>query len=267
MKKSILMVAVLLATGFTQASESAHGSSALAPNVEKAAEKAPPAKHGAHWAYAGETGPSNWAKLSPDNYQCAGKNQSPVNLTGFIEADLRPIEFKYDTGINDVLNNGHTIQVNYAKGSSIKLDGQTFNLIQMHFHAPSENQIRGKSYPLEGHLVHADKDGNLAVIAVMYNIGAENAGLAKVWSQMPTQAGEKKPLGGKLLANDLMPATRDYYRFNGSLTTPPCSEGVRWLVLKAAGTASKGQVDAFAKLMKHGNNRPLQAANARPILE
>jgi len=198
---------------------------------------------------------------------CAGKNQSPVNLTGFIEADLRPISFQYQAGGGEILNNGHTIQVNYAKGSTIRLDDQTFNLVQFHFHAPSENQIRGKSYPLEGHLVHAAKDGNLAVVAVMFSIGAENAGLAKIWAEMPRQAGEKLSLKSKVHVDDIIPATRDYYRFNGSLTTPPCSEGVRWLVLKAAATASKAQIDAFSKVMKHPNNRPLQAVNARPILE
>lgn len=254
MKNTCLLTAALLAMGLAQAKEEV-------PAVKEHAE------HNIHWGYAGAGGPDNWARLSPDNIQCAGKNQSPVNLSGFIKADLHPIEFQYQAGGSEVLNNGHTIQVNYAKGSSIRLDGQTFELLQFHFHAPSENQIRGKSYPLEGHLVHADKDGNLAVLAVMFSSGAENAGLAKVWHQMPALSGEKKALSAKFDVSDMIPAARDYYRFNGSLTTPPCSEGVRWLVLKTAATASQAQIDAFSKIIEHANNRPLQPVHARAILE
>lgn len=270
MRRISLLIAALLASSLAHASAESHARKATpSATVSSSHDDASSGKgeHEVHWGYSGEGGPSNWAKLSPDNIHCAGRNQSPVNLIGFIEADLQPIAFQYQAGGGEVLNNGHTIQVNYAKGSRIKIDNQTFNLLQFHFHAPSENQIRGKSYPLEGHLVHADKDGNLAVVAVMFSVGAENPGLAKVWEEMPAEAGEKKLMKSKVSVGDIIPATRDYYRFNGSLTTPPCSEGVRWLVLKAPGTASKAQIDAFAKVMKHPNNRPLQAANARTILE
>ncbi|HEC16838.1 MAG TPA: carbonic anhydrase family protein [Sedimenticola sp.] len=225
------------------------------------------ASGGGHWGYAGAEGPDNWARLSPDYSACAGKNQSPINLTGFIEAELEPIKFDYKTGGNEILNNGHTVQVNYAKGSSIQVDGRTFNLLQFHFHAPSENHIKGKSYPLEAHLVHADQDGNLAVVALMFTEGAENKGLAKAWSQMPQHAGDKHALSSSVDVNEILPSNRDYYRFNGSLTTPPCSEGVRWLVLKEVATASKAQIEAFAHTLHHPNNRPLQAVNARPVLQ
>lgn len=274
---SVLFAVALIGAGWVQANEPATSAKKGHDPVPAAKEsagqdevptgKGAKVKHDLHWSYSGEGGPANWAKLSPDNFQCAGKNQSPVNLAGFIEADLKPIEFNYQAGATEVVNNGHTIQVNYAKGSTIKIDEQTFNLVQFHFHAPSENQIRGKSFPLEGHLVHADKDGKLAVLAVMYSVGAENAGLAKVFSDMPAKAGEKKAFASKFNVSEVIPATRDYYRFNGSLTTPPCSEGVRWLVVKAASTASKAQIDGFAKVIKHTNNRPLQAVNARTILE
>lgn len=281
MKKPAYIAAACLVVGWTHASEPAHQPKSSSPVArhtvatakgatgqdEVPSSQGAPAKHDIHWGYAGEGGPSNWARLSPDNALCAGRNQSPVNLTGFIEADLKPIAFNYQAGGTEVVNNGHTIQVNYAKGSSIRIDDQSFELLQFHFHAPSENQIRGKSYPLEAHLVHADKDGRLAVLAVMYAAGAENAGLAKVWSLMSDKAGDKKAFATRFNVSDMIPATRDYYRFNGSLTTPPCSEGVRWLVVKAAATASKSQIDAFAKAIKHPNNRPLQAINARMILE
>ena len=222
---------------------------------------------GAHWTYSGAGGPDEWAKLTPESGACAGKNQSPINLTGFIKADLKPIKFAYKAGGNEILNNGHTVQVNYAEGSSISVDGIEFNLKQFHFHAPSENLIKGKSYPMEGHFVHADKDGNLAVVAVMFKEGAENKALNAIWSQMPKEEGEKTPLAMPFAAAGLIPAAHAYYRFNGSLTTPPCSEGVRWMVMKTPVAVSREQVEAFTHVMHHPNNRPVQAVNSRPVLE
>jgi len=243
MKKSLLLSCLLVTSGATWASDDAH------------------------WGYAGKHGPDHWAQLTPENHACGGVNQSPVNLTGFIEADLTPIVFNYQVGGSDILNNGHTVQVNYKKGSSINIDGQAFNLLQVHFHAPSENQIRGNSYPLEAHLVHADKEGKLTVVAVMYEVGAENKTLAAAWSQMPEHAGDKYRLNTALDINGLLPENRDYYRFNGSLTTPPCSEGVRWLVLKESVAVSAEQVKAFERVLSGPNNRPIQATNSRLILQ
>ncbi len=219
------------------------------------------------WTYDGATGPENWAQLTPENGACAGVNQSPIDLTGFIEAELKPIEFAYQAGGNEILNNGHTVQVNYKKGSSMKIDGITFNLLQFHFHAPSENHINGKSYPMEAHFVHADKDGNLAVVALMFEQGKENKALQGAWSQIPGHAGDKTALKSVADANKILPDNKDYYRFNGSLTTPPCSEGVRWFVMKDAVSASKEQIHAFEHVMHHANNRPIQATNARPVLK
>lgn len=221
----------------------------------------------ADWGYEGATGPESWAELTPDNSACAGDNQSPINLTGFIESELQPIEFSYQAGGNEILNNGHTVQVNYKKGSTMKIDGITFNLLQFHFHAPSENHINGKSYPLEAHFVHADKDGNLAVVALMFEQGKENNALQGAWSQIPAHAGNKEALKSIADANKILPENKDYYRFNGSLTTPPCSEGVRWFVMKDVVSASKGQIHAFEKVMHHHNNRPIQLTHARPVLQ
>ncbi len=220
-----------------------------------------------HWGYEGHEGPAHWAKLSADNFACSGKNQSPINLTGFVEADLSPIQFNYLQGGNEIVNNGHTVQVNYQAGSSISVDGQTFNLLQFHFHAPSENHINGHSYPLEAHLVHADRNGNLAVVAIMFEQGNANTGLKKAWANMPKKAGDKYQLSAVINVNELLPKNRDHYRFNGSLTTPPCSEGVRWLVMKDAVTASKQQIDTIKQVLHHPNNRPIQAINARVILK
>lgn len=220
-----------------------------------------------HWGYSGEAGPANWSKLDPKFEMCAlGRNQSPIDLSGLVEADLKPLKFAYKAGAADIVNNGHTVQVNYAPGSMLTVDGRTFELKQFHFHSPSENKVGGKQFPLEGHLVHADKDGNLAVVAVMFQEGAANALLAKLWEKMPAKAGEKADLPAGLSATQLLPGERDYYRFNGSLTTPPCSEGVWWLVMKQPASASKAQVGQFSKTVGFANNRPIQPVNARPVL-
>lgn len=225
------------------------------------------AEGGHHWGYSGEGNPEHWAQLSPDFAMCNGQNQSPIDLTGFIEADLAPLTFHYSAGGQQILNNGHTIQVNYAPGSELQLDGKTFTLKQFHFHAPSENHINGRSFPLEAHLVHADAEGNLAVVAVMFDIGAENPVLQQAFSQMPMLSGGTDALKQVVDASNLLPQNKDYYRFNGSLTTPPCTEGVRWLVMKNPMTASGWQVEQFAYAMQHPNNRPIQAQHARMILQ
>jgi carbonic anhydrase len=139
--------------------------------------------------------------------------------------------------------------------------------LRLHFHAPSENRIGGKVFPLEGHLVHADSGGNLAVVAVMFVEGKANATVAALWKQMPATEGEKLELTSQVNAAGLLPRSRAYYRYNGSLTTPPCSEGVWWLVLEEPVSVSRQQVEAFTTVMGHPNNRPVQAVNARPILQ
>ncbi len=223
---------------------------------------------GTHWSYSGEEGPALWGQLDPEFATCAtGKNQSPVNLTGMVEGELPKIDINYKTGGGEIVNNGHTIQVNYASGSSISINSHQFELKQFHFHSPSENAIEGQNFPMEGHFVHADKDGNLAVIAVMFKEGEANTELAKAWAQMPKEAGDKVHLSASVDATKLLPADHDYYRFNGSLTTPPCSEGVWWLVMKNYDTASPEQIKQFTHTMHHPNNRPLQPVNARVIVQ
>ncbi len=224
------------------------------------------ATHNTHWGYSGDEGPENWTTINADNYACSGKNQSPINLTHFIQADLPSIKFNYQAGGNEIVNNGHTVQINYQGGSSIKVDGKIFNLLQFHFHTPSENNINNKSFPLEAHLVHADKNGDLAVVAVMFKEGAANKGLEQAWAMMPKHPGDKNTFDHAINVNDILPLNQDYYRFNGSLTTPPCSEGVRWLVMKQVLTASKQQIATFSKVLHEPNNRPLQKINARTVL-
>ena len=223
---------------------------------------------GAHWGYSGEAGPENWGKLDDSYVACeSGRNQSPIDLTDFVEADLQPVDFAYKPGTTDILNNGHAIQVNYIPGSTITVDGHVFELKQFHFHAPSENTINGKHFPLESHLVHADKDGNLAMVAVMFEMGRNNALLSPLWMKMPDNAGDKNALPKPYDVSAMLPSDRDYYRFDGSLTAPPCSEGVLWFVLKQSAIASKPQIDRFTKVMGHPNNRPVQPANEREVLK
>ena len=219
-----------------------------------------------HWSYSGTDGPEHWAKLSPQYGACSGKNQAPINLTGFIEAKLEPIAFSYRAGGDEILNNGHTVQVSYAAGSSIAVDGHVFHLKQFHFHAPSENRVNGVSFPMEAHLVHADKDGNLAVVAILFRRGEANEALAEAWAKMPQRNGDRHAFPSHINAAGLLPTDRAYYRFNGSLTTPPCTEGVLWLVMKHPVPASQQQIEKFAGTMEQPNNRPIQPRNARAVL-
>lgn len=221
-----------------------------------------------HWGYDAKQGPDKWSTLSGDFAMCSqGENQSPINLTKMVEAQLSPLSFSYRSGGMDVVNNGHTIQVNYHNGSELTLAGHQYELKQFHFHAPSENTIEGHSYPLEGHLVHADKDGNLAVVAVMFKEGKANPALEKVWNAMPQKMFQETTLSQGVNAMALLPKDKTYYRFDGSLTTPPCSEGVAWLVMKHYATASKEQIEKFERVVGAPNNRPVQPINARVILE
>lgn len=211
------------------------------------------------WGYSGEHSPEHW------HGECqSGVNQSPINITNAIESTLNPIIFNYANAGKNVVNNGHTVQVNFDGKHAIQLEGKRFSLLQLHFHAPSENLISGHSYPLEMHLVHSDKDGNLAVIGVMLEEGKANSEIAKIWNKMP-KSGEID-LEPKIALNKLLPDDHAYYRFNGSLTTPPCSEGVTWLVMKNTIQVSSQQLEQFTELYD-GNNRPTQPINARPILK
>ncbi|MBD3823425.1 MAG: carbonic anhydrase family protein [Epsilonproteobacteria bacterium] len=230
------------------------------------------AGHGAHWGYTGHEGPEHWGDLAEAYSMCKmGKSQSPINITKEVSVstkDLDAIKFGYTTGSVDVINNGHTIQVNIANGSSITVDGKTYALKQFHFHTPSENNIEGKSFPLEAHFVHAAEDGSLAVVGLMFEEGKENEVLKSVWEKMPHKADGKAPLAlSAETLNKLLPTAKDYYLFNGSLTTPPCSEGVKWMVLKNYSHISKAQVEEFLHVMHHHNNRPIQPVNARKVIK
>jgi carbonic anhydrase len=224
--------------------------------------------HPKHWGYAGEVGPEHWAEFESDFGECSsGRNQSPIDLNHFIKADLPKIAFDYKPGGHEVVNNGHAIQVNYNPGSKITVDGIDFALKQFHFHSPSENTVKTKSFPMEAHFVHADAKGNLAVVALMFEQGASNKLLDQVWPQVPKNENGKAALATPVSAADLLHVNRDYYRYEGSLTTPPCSEGVRWFVLKHPAKASAEQLMLVQRVIGHPNNRPVQPVGARAILQ
>lgn len=223
--------------------------------------------HGAHWGYEGHAGPEYWSNLSQEFSTCgSGKRQSPIDINGSMSAGLNPIQFDYRSAQLDILNNGHTIQVNRNEGSSITVDGQRYDLLQFHFHTPSENTVGGKPYDMEMHLVHKNDKGELAVVGVFLKAGADNSVLNKAWTHMPRHAGDRKQVDSvSINPADLLPANLSYNHFNGSLTTPPCSEGVKWFVMKSPVEVSRSQVKQFASVV--GNNaRPVQPLNKRFVL-
>ena len=222
----------------------------------------------AHWGYGKEHGPSQWSELKPEFEICrAGKRQSPIDITAAEKADLPAIAFKYQVSPLRIVNNGHTIQVNLPPGSTITIADHSYALLQFHFHTPSEEAIRGKHHALVAHFVHKDADGKLAVVAVLFDVGKSNAALAPVLAKMPREEGAEQTFEGTSLdPAKLLPSKRSYYEFEGSLTTPPCSEGVRWFVLKQPVTLSQQQLDAFRKLYPR-NARPPQPLNGRSVRE
>lgn len=222
----------------------------------------------ARWDYKGGKGPEFWGDLSPDYASCkTGMNQSPINIDKTVTSTPKPLKAFQRFPAVDVVNNGLTIQVDFKPGNILVIDGLMYQMKQLSFHAPSENQIMGKSFPLEAHFLHADTNGNLAILAVMYEEGHENKAMAKLWNQMPKRKGKPVKLKSKVLAGELIPRQKEYYRFSGSLTSPPCSEGVVWVVMKTPMTASKRQIDAFKEVMREDNNRPVQPLNGRVVIE
>ena len=221
---------------------------------------------GVHWAYKGEHGPEHWGDLSPDFVQCkVGVNQSPIDIVGAVEADLPPLVLDYSSRTIDLINNGHTAQMNVEPGSFLRVEGEEFELLQFHIHVPSEHWVNGEQFLLEAHYVHQNARGELAVVGVLYNEGEDPPALAKHISRIPSEVG--KPVAFDEALSNLAIASMDkgYYRYNGSLTTPPCSEGVRWYVLKQIHTVSKKRRDIFNELIGDDARGP-QPINARPVL-
>lgn len=222
----------------------------------------------APWSYQGRTGPLVWYKLDRAYETCKnGHEQSPVDIRNArLNTALKPIEFHYIAGPVTVTNNGNTIEVHVDPGSYIEVDGVRYNLVQFHFHHPSEHAIKGHLSDMEVHLVHQSADGKLAVVAVLLNEnrGYANATMATVWEHMPARAGQSEKIADMVNPGGLLPPDRGYWTYTGSLTTPPCTEGVRWFVMEQEISMSREQLNAFASLFKM-NTRPTQELHGRKI--
>lgn len=220
-----------------------------------------------HWAYAGHEGPAHWSELAPGFEACAsGHRQSPINIDRTVKTALPALEFRYASAAPTLVNNGHTIQVNLPPGQMLSVGGVSYELLQFHFHTPSEESIRGRRAAMVAHFVHKAADGSLGVVAVLIQPGKPTAAFEPLFRHLPRE-GETVTVAG--LALDLagmLPADLGYYDFDGSLTTPPCSEGVHWMVLKTPVTVGRRQIDAFHHLFR-SNARPLQQANERVVKE
>jgi carbonic anhydrase len=220
-----------------------------------------------HWAFDGATGPAYWGQLSPEFRLCgAGLAQSPVDLSTAAAKGAGPaLEFGYRPSPLRIVNDGHTIRVNYEPGSWLAVGGERFELVQFHFHAPSEHALAGGTMPLELHLVHA-RGSELAVVGVMLVPGAANEALDPVWRHLPPVPGPERTVPGVVVdAAGLVPALRTTFRYSGSLTTPPCDEGVRWFVMAAPIPISLDQLAAYQAIYPQ-NRRPLQPLNGRAVV-
>ena len=226
----------------------------------------------AHWSYEGNQAPKYWGELATEYKACAiGIQQSPINIDKkvAINAYLQAIKFDYQKAPLNILNNGHSIQVNYVPGSSITLDDKKYDLVQFHFHHPSEHTINGSAYPMEAHLVHQNPETrDLAVVGILLEIGTENQALKPVWNNMPKKKSVAKTVANtQINAADLLPEnTQNYYRYFGSLTTPPCSEIVNWIVMKEPIHVSPKQVKRFTNVVGK-NARHVQDRGHRFVLE
>ena len=228
-----------------------------------------------HWGYEPDNGPSSWGKLNKDWLLCAeGNQQSPIDLTGArpkkmdemkLEFPTANLKIVHQTHVLDAIDNGHTIQINYDGGETLEIGGQRFALRQYHFHSPSEHTVNGRHYPMEMHMVHVSQDKKLAVIGVFIEEGRHNEAFDRIWSNLPTQTGQEVHLENVQVDIDhILPENKATYRYRGSLTTPPCSEGVGWFVYVEPIELSRDQIKAFRKIF-HGNNRPIQPLNDRTL--
>jgi carbonic anhydrase len=220
-----------------------------------------------HWTYEGAEGPEHWGALSPDYALCStGTEQSPINIPAGTLLNPADLVQNYKPSAVNIFNNGHTIQVNYDAGSILKLNGKDYQLLQFHFHAASEHTADGQQAPIEMHLVHRSADGGLAVVGVWLKSGAENAAFAPVFNRLPATEGEPEAVPGETVnADNLLPAERTYYRYNGSLTTPPCTQNVKWLMLNNSVDLSEAQISAYTAIF-NDNFRSVQPLGARTFL-
>jgi carbonic anhydrase len=221
---------------------------------------------GADWTYEGVKGPLHWGKLDPAYKACSeGKEQSPIDIRGaHLNKSLPPIEFHYIAGSMTLTNTGHTVQITAPAGSYIVVAGTRYDLVQFHFHHPGEEAVKGKLPDMTLHLVHKSADGKIAVVAVRLNEGNPNAVLAALWQHLPKTTGATDKLTDEMSPAGLLPTDRGYWTYEGSLTAPPCTEGVRWFIFEQQVEISRAQLKAFAALYKV-NSRLIQDTHGRKI--
>lgn len=234
---------------------------ALCATASIAAQHATP-----HWEYRGPHGTAHWGEMDPAYESCShGHAQSPIDIRNAQAARLAPLEFSYGHVAPEIINNGHTIQVNVPKGQSLRIGDHRYELVQFHFHTPSEERVDGKPSAMVAHFVHRDTEGKLAVVAALIQPGKGQTGFDTVLAHLPQHAGETLTVAGlELDLAGLLPAGRRYWEFEGSLTTPPCSEGVRWMVLTQPVTVSADAIRNMRRLYP-ANARPVQPLNGRVV--
>jgi carbonic anhydrase len=225
------------------------------------------------WSYEGATGAEHWGDLDPEYAACnAGKEQSPIDIRNAEHVDLPALRFEYRSGpLKYLINNGYTIRVNYhdapGGGNFLIAGGQRYQLKQFHFHRPSEEYVQGKPYDMVVHLMHESSDGKVAGVAVLLKAGRANATIQRIWEHMPKTRGKEEEIAGvEVDPAGLLPSDTAYYTYVGSLTAPPCSEGVTWFVVKTPVEISPEQINAFAELYPH-DVRPVQPLNGRVVKE
>ena len=227
----------------------------------------PPPARGTYWSYEGESGPANWSKINVDWAKCGnGTRQSPIDLRDGMKVNLEQIGFDYKPSGFNVIDNGHTIQVTVAPGNYLTVQNRMYELMQFHFHRPSEERINGKGFEMVVHLVHKDVEGKLAVLAILLERGQPQNTIQTVWNNLPLEKNELVQPAVVLDPAELLPQRRDYFTYMGSLTEPPCAEGVLWLVMKQPMQVSPAQMALFSRLYPL-NARPIQPTSGRVIKE
>lgn len=229
----------------------------------------PPPKPETPWSYEGKLGPDKWARLDGDYALCgSGRMQSPIDIRHAIRADLPPIRIAYKPVALQLLDDGHGIQANAQGGGTITADGEEFELQTVRFHHPGEEMFDGKRAAMSVHFEHKAQSGRIAIIAVPVQAGKEpHRTIRALWSDLPLEKGKPAmPAGARFDPGQLIPAKREFATYSGSLTRPPCTEGVLWLVMKQPLQFSKEQIADFAKVYKN-NVRPVQATNGRVVKE
>ncbi len=268
---SLMLIAFSIAIVFSgcnsaaeQAAKLKQDSIKMADSLKKVAEEK---EHKKHWEYEGEKGPDHWRELTEEYAACGGQVQSPIDIVGATkDKNLKPIVVDYtDLKEFKLTCNGHTLMVTVTEGD-LKFNGGDYKPLQFHFHAPSEHAIAGKKFAGELHVVHKNAEGKLAVIGIMMKEGKENSVFKAIWGDVP-QNTKEVVVQAPLNIEQLFPTNLSYYNYDGSLTTPPCSEGVNWIVLKTPIEVSKEQLEKLASMMPANNFRPLMPLNGRTIRE